>query len=188
MGFVLGTGDMSELWLGWCTYNADHQSMYNVNCSVPKTMVKFLVDYVANHEFEGDIRDTLTSIVETEISPELLPPTEGGTASQSTEAEVGPYELHDFFMFHLARHGSTPAKVLFLAEHAEGWSREYTREELKHWLAINLKRAFSQQYKRDDVPNGPKVGSLSLSPRGDWRMPSDAVVDAWLRSLKSNDE
>ncbi len=188
MGFVLGTGDMSELWLGWCTYNADHQSMYNVNCSVPKTMVRFLVDYVANHEFEGDIRHTLTSIVDTEISPELLPPTEGGKASQSTEAEVGPYELHDFFMFHLARHGSSPAKVLYLAENAEGWSKVYTREELTHWLTVNLKRAFSQQYKRDDVPNGPKVGSLSLSPRGDWRMPSDAVVDAWLRSIKTHDE
>jgi len=185
MGFVLGTGDMSEMWLGWCTYNADHQSMYNVNCSVPKTMVRFLVEYIAEAEFEGEVRNTLLSVATTEISPELLPPTESGQQSQSTEATVGPYELHDFFMFNLARYGFSPAKVLFLAERAEGWSRDYSREELIHWLSVNLKRAFSQQYKRDDVPNGPKVGSLSLSPRGDWRMPSDASVAAWLRSIKS---
>jgi len=183
MGFVLGTGDMSELWLGWCTYNADHQSMYNVNCSVPKTLVKFLVEYVANNQFEGDVTTTLTSIANTEISPELLPVNEQTQQAQSTEDTVGPYELHDFFMFHMARYGFSPAKVMYLAQQAEGWSREYSKAELKNWLRINIERAFSQQYKRDDVPNGPKVGSLSLSPRGDWRMPSDASPAAWLASL-----
>lgn len=183
MGFVLGTGDMSELWLGWCTYNADHQSMYNVNCSVPKTLVRFLVEYVAANQFEGQISETLLSIANTEISPELLPVNEHTQEAQSTEDTVGPYELHDFFMFNIARYGFSPEKVLFLAKQAEGWSRDYTSEELKKWLKVNLKRAFSQQYKRDDVPNGPKVGSLSLSPRGDWRMPSDASAAAWIASL-----
>jgi len=183
LGFVLGTGDMSEMWLGWCTYNADHQSMYNVNCSVPKTLVRFLVEYVAEHEFEAEVRDTLLSIAGTEISPELLPPDKNGDIAQSTEDTVGPYELHDFFLYHLTRSGFTPSKVLYLARYAQGWSREYSADELKHWLEVNLRRAFSQQYKRDDVPNGPKVGSVSLSPRGDWRMPSDASVATWLRDL-----
>ena len=183
MGFVLGTGDMSEMWLGWCTYNADHQSMYNVNASVPKTLVKFLVQYVAEYQFEGKVRDTLFSVADTEISPELLPPDENGEIRQSTEETVGPYELHDFFMFNLVRYGFSPAKVLYLAQQAEGWSKDYSPEEIKRWLTVNLTRAFSQQYKRDDVPNGPKVGSLSLSPRGDWRMPSDASVAAWIRTL-----
>ncbi len=183
MGFVLGTGDMSEMWLGWCTYNADHQSMYNVNCSIPKTLVRFLVEYVATKQFEGAVSDTLMSISNTEISPELLPVNEATQEAQSTEDTVGPYELHDFFMFNLARYGFSPQKVLFLAEQAEGWSRDYSPEELKKWLKVNIQRAFSQQYKRDDVPNGPKVGSLSLSPRGDWRMPSDASAAAWLDAL-----
>ncbi|MBX2825203.1 MAG: NAD(+) synthase [Gammaproteobacteria bacterium] len=183
LGFVLGTGDMSEMWLGWCTYNADHQSMYNVNCSVPKTLVRFLVEYVAEHEFDSEVRETLLSVAATEISPELLPPDSNGEIAQSTEETVGPYELHDFFMFHLTRSGFTPSKVLYLARHASGWSRDYTDAEIKHWLETNLRRAFSQQYKRDDVPNGPKVGSVSLSPRGDWRMPSDASVQAWLRDF-----
>lgn len=183
MGFVLGTGDMSELWLGWCTYNADHQSMYNVNCSVPKTLVRFLVEYVAENQFESDIRDTLLSIANTGISPELLPVDETTSEAQSTEDAVGPYELHDFFMFQLARYGFSPEKVLYLATQAEGWSRQYTEDELRKWLKVNIQRAFQQQYKRDDVPNGPKVGSLSLSPRGDWRMPSDASAAAWLATL-----
>ncbi len=183
MGFVLGTGDMSELWLGWCTYNADHQSMYNVNCSIPKTLVKFLVEYVAVNQFDGEVQDTLLSIANTKISPELLPVSESTQEAQSTEDTVGPYELHDFFMFNIARYGFSPKKVLFLADQAEGWSKDYSTDELKKWLKVNIKRAFSQQYKRDDVPNGPKVGSLSLSPRGDWRMPSDASAAAWLDSL-----
>jgi len=184
LGFVLGTGDMSEMWLGWCTYNADHQSMYNVNCSVPKTLVKCMVQYVARHEFEGAVSDTLMSISNTAISPELLPPDKHGNISQHTEDVVGPYELHDFFLFNLVRYGYSPGKILHLAKHAEGWSREYSEEELKQWLRVNLTRAFSQQYKRDDVPNGPKVGSVALSPRGDWRMPSDADVAVWLRELE----
>jgi len=183
MGFVLGTGDMSELWLGWCTYNADHQSMYNVNCSIPKTLVKFLVQYVANNEFKDEIRDTLLSISNTEISPELLPLDKTTNQAQSTEETVGPYELHDFYMFNMIRYGFAPDKILFLASHAQGWSRDYTQAEHRKWLTENIKRAFTQQYKRDDVPNGPKVGSISLSPRGDWRMPSDASYAAWLKDL-----
>lgn len=182
-GFVLGTGDMSELWLGWCTYNADHQSMYNVNCGVPKTLVRFLVDYVARNEFDDSIRDTLLSIVNTEISPELLPASADGEISQRTEDTVGPYELHDFFMYHFVRNGFTPEKILDLALRAEGFSETYTPEVVKKWLGVNIRRAFQQQYKRDDVPNGPKVGSVSLSPRGDWRMPSDASAAAWLKDL-----
>ena len=157
--------------------------MYNVNASVPKTLVKFLVRYVAEHQFEGKVRNTLFSVADTEISPELLPPDKDGKIRQSTEQSVGPYELHDFFMFNLVRYGFTPAKVLYLAQHAEGWSQDYSADEIKRWLGVNLTRAFSQQYKRDNVPNGPKVGSISLSPRGDWRMPSDASVAAWIRSL-----
>lgn len=183
MGFVLGTGDMSEMWLGWCTYNADHQSMYNVNCSVPKTLVKFLVRYIANTQFESPVRETLLSVADTEISPELLPPDENGNIAQSTEDTVGPYEIHDFFMYHFMRFGFSPEKILYLASFAEGWSTDYTEETLRHWLRVNIKRAFAQQYKRDDVPNGPKVGSVSLSPRGDWRMPSDASASAWVSSL-----
>ena len=184
MGFVLGTGDMSELWLGWCTYNADHQSMYNVNCSIPKTLVRALVTHVANTEMEPATRNTLESICNTEISPELLPQNRDTGEIQSTEDTIGPYELHDFFMFYLARHGFSPEKVKFLAQKASGFSREYSEAEIEQWLEMNIRRAFAQQYKRDDVPNGPKVGSLSLSPRGDWRMPSDASCIAWLHSLK----
>ena len=187
MGFVLGTGDMSELWLGWCTYNADQQSMYNVNCSVPKTLVRFLVEYVANTEFESPITDTLLSIAKTEITPELLPPDEHGNIAQSTEETVGPYELHDFFLFNLVRYGFSPSKVYFLAKQAKGFSKDYDDKTIKHWLSVNIKRAFAQQYKRDNVPNGPKVGSVSLSPRGDWRMPSDASCEAWLRDLQGVD-
>ena len=178
LGFVIGTGDLSELWLGWCTYNADHQSMYNVNCSIPKTLVRFLVEYVAENEFSGGVRETLLSIAGTTISPELLPTDRKG--AQRTEDTVGPYELHDFFIHHIVRNGYDPAKILFMAKHAKGWSRKYSLKQLKHWLRINLERAFAQQYKRDDVPNGPKVGSVGLSPRGDWRMPSDASPDIWL--------
>jgi len=147
------------------------------------TLVKFLVEYVAANQFDGEIQETLLSIANTAISPELLPVNESTQEAQSTEDTVGPYELHDFFMFNLARYGFSPKKVLFLANQAQGWSRDYSADELKKWLKVNIKRAFSQQYKRDDVPNGPKVGSLSLSPRGDWRMPSDASAAAWLDSL-----
>jgi NAD+ synthase (glutamine-hydrolysing) len=181
-GFVIGTGDVSELALGWCTYNADHMSMYNVNVSVPKTLVKFLVGWAAGHEFEGDARRTLEDIVATEISPELLPADDNG-AVQSTEGAIGPYELHDFFLYHVVRHGAAPEKVLYLARHAQ-FDRAYPPYRVRHWLGVFLRRFFANQYKRSVLPDGPKVGTVSLSPRGDWRMPSDAAAAAWLADLE----
>jgi NAD+ synthase (glutamine-hydrolysing) len=181
-GFVIGTGDVSELALGWCTYNADHMSMYNPNVSIPKTLVKFLVGWAAEHEFTGNVQATLRDIVATEISPELLPLNADGHATQSTEAAIGPYELQDFFLYHFLRWGSTPRKIHFLAQQARFHAR-YTSAELKHWLTIFLKRFFANQFKRSCLPDGPKVGSVSVSPRGDWRMPSDADRQAWLESL-----
>jgi NAD+ synthase (glutamine-hydrolysing) len=181
-GFVIGTGDVSELALGWCTYNADHMSMYNVNVSIPKTLVKFLVGWAAEHEFSGEARKTLLDIVATEISPELLPTDAAGAATQSTEGTIGPYELHDFFLYHFLRYGAPPEKILYLARHAKFY-REYTPADVKRWLGVFLKRFFANQYKRSVLPDGPKVGTVSLSPRGDWRMPSDAVATAWLAAL-----
>ncbi|MBX7103670.1 MAG: NAD(+) synthase [Gemmataceae bacterium] len=180
-GFTIGTGDVSELALGWCTYNADHMSMYNVNVSVPKTLVKFLVGWVADNQFDGDTRATLHDIVGTEISPELLPAGPDGKL-QSTESAVGPYELHDFFLFHFLRYGAPPAKILYLASQAK-FDRAYEPGEIRKWLTVFLRRFFASQYKRSCLPDGPKVGSVSLSPRGDWRMPSDAAVEAWLADL-----
>lgn len=194
-GFVLGTGDLSELALGWCTYNADHMSMYNVNCSIPKTLVKFIVDYIAEHRLDRDdaipsddrsrIPDptsrlyyTLKDIVATTISPELLPHS-ADQITQSTEDHIGPYELHDFFLFSLMRNGFSPEKILFLSDHAE-FTKSFSRELREQTLRVFIKRFFSQQFKRSCVPDGPKVGSVSLSPRGDWRMPSDADVEIWL--------
>jgi NAD+ synthase (glutamine-hydrolysing) len=182
-GFTIGTGDLSELALGWCTYNADHMSMYNPNASIPKTLVKFLVSRAARHEFEGEVRRVLLDIVDTEITPELLP-TSGDGAGQPTEATVGPYELVDFFLYHLLRYGFSPSKVLYLASHAK-FDRDYTAAEVRHWLGQFLRRFFASQYKRSALPDGPKVGSVSLSPRGDWRMPSDAHAAAWLRDLEA---
>jgi NAD+ synthase (glutamine-hydrolysing) len=181
-GFVIGTGDLSELALGWCTYNADHMSMYNVNVSIPKTLVKFLVGWAAEYEFTGDARTTLQDVVATEISPELLPTDANGAATQSTEGAIGPYELHDFFLFHFLRYGAAPEKILYLAKHAK-FHRDYSADDLKRWLTTFLKRFFANQYKRSVLPDGPKVGTISLSPRGDWRMPSDAMATAWLESL-----
>ncbi|MCS6851148.1 MAG: NAD(+) synthase [Gemmataceae bacterium] len=178
-GFVIGTGDVSELALGWCTYNADHMSMYNPNVSIPKTLVQFLVDWVARHEFDGPAQQTLLDIVATEISPELLPPGADGQTSQATEAAIGPYELHDFFLFHFLRYGSSPERILFLAEQAR-FDRGYSPAELRRWLRVFIRRFFASQYKRSCLPDGPKVGSISLSPRGDWRMPSDAEAARWL--------
>jgi NAD+ synthase (glutamine-hydrolysing) len=178
--FVIGTGDLSELALGWCTYNADHMSMYNPNISVPKTLVKFLVGWAAENEFDGDARKTLLSIVATPISPELLPAAKGNL--QSTEATIGPYELHDFFLYHFLRFGATPEKTLYLASRAR-FDGRYTADEIKDWLRVFLKRFFANQFKRSCLPDGPKVGSVSLSPRGDWRMPSDAQVALWLEGL-----
>jgi len=180
-GFVVGTGDLSELALGWCTYNADHMSMYGVNAGVPKTLVKFLVGWVADNEFTGAAGATLRDVVGTEISPELLPASASGT-SQSTEGTIGPYELHDFFLFHMLRYGAPPAKILYLARHAD-FDRAYTADEVRTWLRVFLRRFFTNQFKRSCLPDGPKVGSVSLSPRGDWRMPSDASAAVWLREL-----
>jgi NAD+ synthase (glutamine-hydrolysing) len=182
-GFVIGTGDVSELALGWCTYNADHMSMYNVNVSIPKTLVKFLVGWAAEHEFAGEARQTLADIVATDISPELLPTDASGAATQSTEATIGPYELHDFFLYHFLRYGAPPEKILFLAKQAK-FHHEYSAVEVKRWLGVFLRRFFANQYKRSAIPDGPKVGTVSLSPRGDWRMPSDATAAIWLAALE----
>ncbi|MFO0877009.1 MAG: NAD(+) synthase [Gemmataceae bacterium] len=178
--FVIGTGDVSELALGWCTYNADHMSMYNPNVSIPKTLVKFLVEWAARNEFEGEVRHTLLDIVDTLISPELLPTDEEGKAVQATEGAIGPYELHDFFLYHFLRFGTRPEKILFLATQA-AFSRTYKTEEIHRWLQVFVRRFFANQFKRSCLPDGPKVGSISLSPRGDWRMPSDAVARMWLK-------
>jgi NAD+ synthase (glutamine-hydrolysing) len=179
-GFVVGTGDVSELALGWCTYNGDHMSMYNPNVSIPKTLVKFLVHWAAENEFEGDARRTLLDVVATEISPELLPPGQDDKRMQSTEEVVGPYELHDFFLYHFLRWGAPPEKILYLAGQAE-FDRPYSADQIRHWLAAFVRRFFANQFKRSCLPDGPKVGSISLSPRGDWRMPSDAEAALWLQ-------
>ena len=180
--FVVGTGDLSELALGWCTYNADHMSMYNPNVSVPKTLVRFLVRWAAENEFEGDARRTLLAIADFPISPELLPASAEGKV-QSTEATIGPYELHDFFLYYFLRFGATPEKILYLASRAK-FDCQYTPDEVRGWLRVFLKRFFANQFKRSCLPDGPKVGTVSLSPRGDWRMPSDAEVSLWLEGLK----
>lgn len=180
-GFVVGTGDLSELALGWTTYNADHMSMYNPNCSIPKTLVRSLVRHAAINELPaGPARDTLLSIAETTISPELLPASAKGEIEQSTEDSIGPYELHDFFLYHAIRCGRPPEKVLYMSKFAK-FSRPYPDELVEKTLRTFLTRFFQQQYKRSCAPDGPKVGTVSLSPRGDWRMPSDAEADAWLR-------
>lgn len=181
-GFVIGTGDLSELALGWCTYNADHMSMYNPNVSIPKTLVKFLVRWAAENEFDGEARRVLLDIVDTLISPELLPAAVDG--AQSTENTIGPYELHDFFLFHVLRYGASPEKVLYLAEQAR-FDHDYSPRDLRRWLEVFIRRFFTNQFKRSCLPDGPKVGSISLSPRGDWRMPSDATANAWLQWLEA---
>ncbi|MCA9128239.1 MAG: NAD(+) synthase [Planctomycetales bacterium] len=182
-GFVLGTGDMSEQALGWSTYNGDHMSMYNVNTSIPKTLVKFLVKYAAENYFDGSVRACLLGIVETPISPELLPATADGAIGQFTEQTIGPYELHDFFLYHMIRFGAGPKRILALASLAE-FSHPYTQQQLSNTLKEFVRRFFNNQFKRSCVPDGPKVGSVSLSPRGDWRMPSDAEAAVWLRELE----
>jgi NAD+ synthase (glutamine-hydrolysing) len=181
-GFVLGTGDLSESALGWSTYNGDHMSMYNVNCCVPKTLVRFLVRYVAMNRFEGDIRQVLLSIADTPISPELLPLGKDQKVTQATEVSIGPYELHDFFLYHFVRTGASPSKIRFLAMQAE-FSQDFDAATIDKTLITFLRRFFANQFKRSCVPDGPKVGSVSLSPRGDWRMPSDASVEAWIAYL-----
>jgi len=181
-GLVIGTGDLSELALGWCTYNGDHMSMYGVNCGVPKTLVRYLVDWCAKEEFSGRISEILEDVCATPVSPELLPPDADGNIKQLTEEVVGPYELHDFFLYQVVRMHFPPKKVLMLAEQA--FAADYSRNDLLRWLRQFYRRFFSQQFKRSCLPDGPKVGSVALSPRGDWRMPSDAAVDLWLKQLE----
>ncbi|MDG2222878.1 MAG: NAD(+) synthase [Rubripirellula sp.] len=180
-GFVIGTGDMSEQALGWSTYNADHMSMYNVNTSIPKTLVRFLVRYAADHYVDGELSTLLHRIADTPISPELMPPAKDGSIAQSTEAAIGAYELHDFFLYHFIRNGSSRDKILHLASFAK-FKQDYDANTIESTLDTFLKRFFANQFKRNCVPDGPKVGSVSLSPRGDWRMPSDADSDAFRES------
>lgn len=187
-GFVVGTGDLSELALGWATYNGDHMSMYAVNVSVPKTLVRYLVEWVSMHRMDDLSRSILLDIIDTPISPELIPADENGNISQITEDLVGPYELHDFFLYYFLRYGFRPSKIFYLATRAfdghDKRAKVYDESIIKKWLTIFCRRFFAQQFKRSCLPDGPKVGSCSLSPRGDWRMPSDATSEAWLEECE----
>lgn len=185
-GMVIGTGDLSELALGWCTYNGDHMSMYAVNVGIPKTLIRHLVTYAAEYEVDTASKKTLLDIVDTPISPELIPADENGNIKQKTEDLVGPYELHDFFLYHFIRCGFSPSKLQLLAEKAFDGTNgvHYNSEIINHWLAIFLRRFFSNQFKRSCLPDGPKVGSISLSPRGDWKMASDTLSTIWTKSIE----
>ncbi|NJN50444.1 MAG: NAD(+) synthase, partial [Gammaproteobacteria bacterium] len=167
---VVGTGDLSELALGWCTFNGDHMASYNVNASVPKTLIAYLVRWYARHRAEKPLAGVLERVLTTPISPELLPPAADGTIAQTTESIIGPYELHDYFLFHHVRYGATPAKIYALAR--TSFEGVYDGVTLKRWLSVFFARFYAAQFKRTTLPPGPKVGSLSLSPRGDWRMPT----------------
>lgn len=180
-GLVIGTGDLSELALGWATYNGDHMSMYGVNASIPKTLIRHLVSYEADRTADADLAAVLRDVLDTPVSPELLPPKDG-EISQKTEGLVGPYDLHDFFLYYAVRWGFSPAKILRLAERA--FAGDFDRETILHWMKTFYRRFFSQQFKRSCLPDGPKVGSVTLSPRGDWRMPSDAASGLWLSELE----
>ena len=180
-GIVVGTGDLSELALGWATYNGDHMSMYGVNGSIPKTLVRYLVRHAAETCGDEALAAVLYDILDTPVSPELLPADEGGRIAQKTEDLVGPYELHDFFLYHFIRYGCPPQKLLYLAENA--FAGRYDRAVILKWLRTFCRRFFQQQFKRSCLPDGPKVGSVTLSPRGDWRMPSDASAALWLREI-----
>ncbi len=182
-GFVVGTGDLSELALGWATYNGDHMSMYGVNGSVPKTLVRHLVEWVANQSADTAVRDTLLDISATPISPELIPTDSEGNIAQVTEDLVGPYQLHDFFLYYFLRWGFRPRKIYMLAKKA--FQGNYEDEVIKKWLTTFCRRFFMQQFKRSCLPDGPKVGSCSLSPRGDWRMPSDACSQIWMEECEA---
>jgi NAD+ synthase (glutamine-hydrolysing) len=177
-GFVVGTGDLSELALGWCTYNADHMSMYGVNASIPKTLIRWMIDSLVEYNIFPDSTEVLKDVLDTPISPELLPPDENGKIAQQTESIVGPYALHDFFLYYVLRFGFTPEKIYFLA--CRAFSEDFDRETIKKWLKTFYRRFVYQQFKRSCLPDGVKVGSVCLSPRGDWRMPSDASASAWL--------
>jgi NAD+ synthase (glutamine-hydrolysing) len=184
-GLVIGTGDLSELALGWATYNGDHMSMYGVNASIPKTLIKYLVEFVAK-TVDDKSASTLFDIIATPISPELIPADEHGNIKQKTEDLVGPYELHDFFLYYFLRCGFSPRKIFMLACHVFDGTHPrkgvsiYSEETIRHWLHTFCRRFFAQQFKRSCLPDGPKVGSVSLSPRGDWRMPTDAQSALWL--------
>ena len=180
-GLVVGTGDLSELALGWATYNGDHMSMYGVNAGVPKTLVRHIVRYEADAANSDTLREVLLDILDTPVSPELLPAKENGEIAQQTESLVGPYELHDFYLYYVLRFGFSPAKIYHLAKAA--LSDRYSDEVLLHWLRNFYRRFFQQQFKHSCLPDGPKVGSVTLSPRGDWRMPSDACVSVWQAEL-----
>ncbi|WP_029903231.1 NAD(+) synthase [Prevotella sp. 10(H)] len=180
-GLVIGTGDLSELALGWCTYNGDHMSMYAVNTGIPKTLVRTLVSWVASTQMDDNSKEILNDVVDTPVSPELLPAAKDGTIAQKTEDVVGPYILHDFFLYYVLRFGFSPAKIYYLAKHA--FKGQFRNEEILKWLKTFFRRFFSQQFKRSCMPDGPKVGSVNLSPRGDWRMPSDASVTMWMNQL-----
>ncbi len=182
-GLVIGTGDLSELALGWATYNGDHMSNYGVNGSIPKTLVKYLVEWVARNGVDSNSGRTLLDIVDTPISPELIPADENGNIKQKTEDLVGPYELHDFYLYYFLRFGFRPAKIYYLARQA--FNGKYEEETIKKWLTTFFRRFFNQQFKRSCLPDGPKVGSVALSPRGDWRMPSDASSAIWLRECEA---
>lgn len=182
-GIVVGTGDLSELALGWCTYNADHMSMYGVNAGIPKTLVRWLIDSLAEYDVFPQSSDILKDIADTPISPELLPPKEDGNISQETEDLVGPYPLHDFFLYYVLRFGFEPKKIFHLAQLAFG--DEYSKETILKWLKSFYRRFFSQQFKRSCLPDGVKIGSVCLSPRGDWRMPTDASEAVWLLELEN---
>lgn len=179
-GLVVGTGDLSELALGWCTYNGDHMSMYSVNASIPKTLVKYIIKWVADNSKE-ECKNIINDILDTPISPELLPPDENGNIEQKTEEQVGPYILHDFFLYHFLRYGAEPKKIYILA--CKTFKNDFKKEEIKHWLQVFIKRFFTQQFKRNCMPDGPKVGTVSISPRGDLRMPSDASYNIWLNNF-----
>lgn len=180
-GFVVGTGNMSELTLGWATYNGDHMSMYAINAGLPKTLVQAMTVWLADNEYYGLTQKVLRDIVDTPYSPELLPADDKGEIAQETENFIGPYELHDFFMFRMLQYGDSPLRILFIAQHA--FKGKYEEEEIKHWLKVFIKRFFSQQFKRSCMPDAPRVVSVSLSPRGGYAMPSDAVAKIWLNEL-----
>ncbi len=182
-GIVIGTGDLSELALGWATYNGDHMSMYGVNASIPKTLIRHMVEWVAQQEEAKSIGAILEDVLNTPISPELLPPSDNDHIAQKTEDYVGPYVLHDFYLYYMLRFGFSPSKILYLAQQA--FDELYTYDEQLKWLTTFYHRFFSQQFKRSALPDGPKVGSICLSPRGDLKMPSDAMATLWLEELNA---
>jgi NAD+ synthase (glutamine-hydrolysing) len=176
---VIGTGDLSEIALGWNTFSGDHISMYNVNAGVPKTLVKYIIQWCSEERYKGKISEVLKDIIETPISPELLPPDSKGKIKQKTEEIIGPFELHDFYLYYFIRFGFSPRKIQLLAELS--FESKYSKVEIRKWLNVFIKRFFTNQFKRNCIPDGPKIGTVALSPRGDWRMPSDAESQLWLK-------